>query len=137
MLCFRVVSLSLVIILGSGCAAIPPILSQVSMVASGVSYLATSKGPSDHAISSIANKDCSLLRLLTMKPMCVHINDETNRSLWSTLVNKMKKPNMIEPIRPGAIRPGELRIAYNDELTAQELLGISKIDMSLVVAVNP
>ncbi len=114
MLCFRVVLLAFAILLGSGCAAIPPILSQASMLASGVSYLTTSKGPSDHAISTITKKDCSLLRLLTMKPMCIHINDETNRSLWSTLVNKMKKPNMIEPIRPGAIRPGEMSIAYND-----------------------
>ena len=137
MLWFRVIMLALVIILGSGCAAIPPLLQQVSMVASGVSYVATSKGPSDHAISSIAKKDCSLMRLLVLKPMCVHISDETNRSLWSKIVKTMKKSVIGEPIRPGAIRPGEVGIAYNDELSVHELLDISKIDMSLVVAVNP
>lgn len=65
----------------SGCAIIPPVVEPVTWLIAGVSYITTSKGPSDHALSMVTKKDCSLFRLLTLGRVCVPVNAETNESL--------------------------------------------------------
>ena len=72
----------------SGCAAIPPIIDYASMALSTVTYLSTGKGPSDHALSLVVKKDCSLLRLLLFKPICIPVNENTNKSLFARFFRK-------------------------------------------------
>ncbi len=45
----------------SGCG-LPPAVTVVSLVASGVSYVTTGKSVTDHGISMVLQKDCALLR---------------------------------------------------------------------------
>ena len=54
----------------NGCAILPPLVEHGYTVLSGISYLATSKGPSDHALSIMTRKDCSLFRILRGQPVC-------------------------------------------------------------------
>lgn len=72
----------------TGCISIPPILNYASWAISTVTYVATTKGPSDHAISSVMKKDCSLLRVLLLKPICIPVNEDTNKPLWVVLLKK-------------------------------------------------
>jgi hypothetical protein len=69
----------------SGCALLPPLVEHGYTVLSGISYLATSKGPSDHALSVLARKDCSLFRILRGQPICAPITENSNRPLLVTL----------------------------------------------------
>ena len=73
-----------------GCASmsIPPLLNYASMALSGISYISTSKGPSDHAISYVTKKDCSLLRALALKPVCIEVTEDSNQPIWVTLLKK-------------------------------------------------
>lgn len=82
-----------------GCALIPPVVSQISWVISGISYIATSKSPSDHAVSIIMKKDCSLLRMLSFKPICVDISEKTNQSLVAKL-REMRQKTEPDPLPP-------------------------------------
>lgn len=72
----------------SGCATMPSAFEQVSWLLSGGSYLTTGKGPSDHVISYLVKKDCSLFRTLSLKPVCIPITDETNQSSLSRTLSK-------------------------------------------------
>ncbi len=58
------------------------------MALSTISYLSTSKGPSDHAISFVTKKDCSLLRALALKPVCIEVTEATNQPLWAKFLEK-------------------------------------------------
>jgi hypothetical protein len=69
----------------SGCAILPPLVEHGYTVLSGLSYLATSKGPSDHALSFLARKDCSLFRILRGQPICAPVTENSNRPLLVTL----------------------------------------------------
>jgi len=82
-----------------GCALVPPVVSQISWVVSGISYIATSKSPSDHAVSIIMKKDCSLIRMLRFKPICVDISEKTNQSLLANL-REMRHGNEADPLPP-------------------------------------
>ncbi len=87
---WRLTILTICVVWLSGCASIPAALQQASWVLSGGSYIATGKGPSDHVISIVVKKDCSLLRILLLKPICVPVSEESNRSLLSRLFGKPK-----------------------------------------------
>jgi hypothetical protein len=69
----------------NGCAILPPIIEHGYTVISGLSYLATSKGPSDHALSIVTKKDCSLFRILRGQPICTPATENSNRPLIVTL----------------------------------------------------
>ncbi len=88
----RLVVLILYVVCASGCASIPPALSQASWALSGVSYVTTSKGPSDHAISFVVQMDCSLLRLIKFQPICKPVSENSNQSILSWIINKFRKP---------------------------------------------
>ncbi len=61
-------SLTLVL---SGCiAGIPPAVMIASYAADGVSYVATGKSVSDHAISAVAEQDCAMFRLIILEHPC-------------------------------------------------------------------
>lgn len=53
----------------AGCA-IPPVVTVASLVLDGVSLVTTGKSTADHAISAVANEDCSLFRVVGSKPIC-------------------------------------------------------------------
>ncbi len=53
----------------TGCA-VPPAVTIASFVADGVSYAATGKSTTDHAISAIARQDCALLRAVQEEAIC-------------------------------------------------------------------
>lgn len=54
----------------AGCS-LPPALGLASLAADGVSYAATGKSTSDHALSAITSEDCAMLRAVEEKPICV------------------------------------------------------------------
>ena len=66
----RPVAILLVPFLLAGCA-VPPALTLASFAADGISYLATGKSTTDHALSAIASEDCALVRAVKEKPICV------------------------------------------------------------------
>lgn len=65
----RVAVLLFPILLG-GCA-VPPALTLASLAADGVSYVATGKSTTDHALSAIAQEDCALVRAVKEEAICV------------------------------------------------------------------
>ena len=61
------------LLLLSGCAAVPPALTYLGYVKTGadcVSYLATKKSTTDHVISSIRHEDCAMHRVLWHEQVC-------------------------------------------------------------------
>jgi hypothetical protein len=66
-----VLAIGLVFALG-GCAvvAVPPAVTIASYAADGISYLATGKSLTDHAISEVADEDCVLFRAALLKNPC-------------------------------------------------------------------
>ncbi len=54
----------------AGCT-LPPAVTWASLATDGVSYIATDKSTTDHAISAIAHEDCALLRALKDKAICI------------------------------------------------------------------
>ena len=53
----------------AGCA-LPPAVTVASLVIDGVSYVATGKGPADHAISAFTHEDCALHRVVNDEAIC-------------------------------------------------------------------
>ncbi|MBI2992802.1 MAG: hypothetical protein HYY48_01340 [Gammaproteobacteria bacterium] len=84
-----------------GCAFLPPVIEQSYALLSGISYLATSKGPADHAISLAMERDCAPLRVLLGKPACRPLSDDSNRPLVATLIGVLHAP-------PADLQPQEL-----------------------------
>ena len=74
----------------SGCVSLPPMLNYASMALSGISYVATGKGPSDHALSFATHKDCTLMRALILKPICIDVSADTNKPVWVQLLKKRR-----------------------------------------------
>jgi hypothetical protein len=102
---------------------LPPIVEHGYTVLSGISYLATSKGPSDHALSMMTKKDCSLFRILRGLPVCAPVTDDSNRPLLVTLREvfdrgpRVLAPSQLlkqfpEPVEPQI--PFDSAIAAND-----------------------
>ncbi len=53
----------------AGCA-LPPAVTWASLSADGISYIATGKSTTDHAVSAIAHEDCALHRGLKDEAIC-------------------------------------------------------------------
>ena len=53
----------------TGCG-LPPAVSVVSSLIDVVSYVATGKSPTDHAISAVIHEDCALLRVVKDEAVC-------------------------------------------------------------------
>lgn len=55
------------VILLSGCS----VVAEYPLTSAGVGvFAATGKGPTDHAISYAANKDCATMRIIDNEPVC-------------------------------------------------------------------
>ncbi len=48
----------------------PPAVTVASFAADSVSYVATGKSTTDHAISAVVRQDCALLRVIQDKEFC-------------------------------------------------------------------
>ncbi len=77
----RLIIISLSMFLLSGCAALslPPFftyLGYTKTAADAVSYMATEKTLTDHAISAALEKDCVMFRALSNENICVNIIKE-------------------------------------------------------------
>lgn len=92
--------LALYLVCLPGCAflpTLPPLLDYASWALSGVSYVLTGKGPSDHALSFMAKKDCSLFRIIRGKPICIPVTEGINHSLFSKFISRKKDMQDIRP----------------------------------------
>lgn len=65
----RRIAILIVPLLFGGCA-LPPAVTLVSLAADGISYIATGKSTTDHAISAVAGEDCALLRAMKDEAVC-------------------------------------------------------------------
>tara|TARA_R110002073_G_scaffold5843_11_gene35662 strand:- start:897 stop:1241 length:345 start_codon:yes stop_codon:yes gene_type:complete len=54
----------------SGCAPVINPVTVVSLILDGVSYATTGKGPADHIISGVTDRDCAMYRTLFDEPVC-------------------------------------------------------------------
>jgi hypothetical protein len=55
----------------SGCIAVlPPALQLASLALDGVSYVATGKSVTDHALSGLTSQDCAMIRVFKGQDMC-------------------------------------------------------------------
>lgn len=68
--------IGLPILLG-GCG-LPPALTAASWALDGVSYLASGKSVTDHAISEIASQDCALFRIVQDRQICEEFEVDGN-----------------------------------------------------------
>lgn len=66
----HIIVLTLIPIALSGCVAPIDPFTVVSLIADGVSYATTGKGPADHVISGVVEKDCAMYRTLKNEPVC-------------------------------------------------------------------
>ncbi len=57
-------ALTIVALLGLAGCAMPPAVSIASFALDGISYLATGKSVSDHALSIVTQQDCAMWRLV-------------------------------------------------------------------------
>ncbi len=60
-----------------GACGLPPALSVASWALDGVSYLASGKSVTDHAISEVAQKDCALFRVVQGRDICETTPEDT------------------------------------------------------------
>ncbi len=65
----NICALSLFFLL-TGCAALPPVVTFATWALGGVTYAVSGKTVSDHAVSSVTQKDCAFLRILDSQPVC-------------------------------------------------------------------
>ncbi len=88
----RLIILSSVIFLLSGCGtlALNPAFSYLSYLKSAgdaVSYVATGKTISDHAISAVLEKDCAISRAIKNEKFCVDLKKRNNlKTDWKYVV---------------------------------------------------
>lgn len=71
----NLVMIGLPLLLG-GCG-LPPALSAASWALDGISYLASGKSVTDHAISEVAQQDCALFRVVQGRELCEAHADDT------------------------------------------------------------
>lgn len=56
----------------AGCF-VPPALTIANFVADSMIYMATGKGPADHALSGLVNGDCRMSRITKQQPICKRV----------------------------------------------------------------
>lgn len=79
-----------------GCA-MPPVLVVASYSADVVSYAATGKTVTDHAYSAIARSDCSFIRILQRKPICIDTPPEAKPDQQVASVPEAASPETAPP----------------------------------------
>jgi len=68
----KIISIYAILASLSGCLAIlPPAVQLASLALDGVSYAATGKSVTDHALSGLTDQDCAMMRVLKGQNMCL------------------------------------------------------------------
>lgn len=107
----KLVLLLVILISQSGCASLPPALSYANYVISTISYISTSKGPSDLAFSYAVEKDCSMLRALFFKPICKPITEDSHQPLIAKVKDFIKSRKV-----DSSDAPPEIAVTMNTAL---------------------
>ena len=77
----------------AGCG-LPPAINVASFIADGISYVATGKSTTDHAISAVVGEDCALIRVVEEKAVCNPDGEVSFDSTKKQLVDKhLKDPD--------------------------------------------
>ena len=80
----------------SGCAPVINPVTVVSLIFDGISYATTGKGPTDHVISGVTDRDCAMYRTLFDEPVCAPHDAEVNNiekaALPETFEDAMQAP---------------------------------------------
>jgi hypothetical protein len=101
-----------------GCA-LPPIVAIASYSADIVSYAATGKTVTDHAYSAVARSDCSFIRVLREKPICVDEPNGKTKDVMTAGASSAAVPMSgaapAEPVRTRYIAIGSFVDAANAE----------------------
>lgn len=92
----RLLPAALVIVALSGCAPVINPLTVVSLVFDGISYATTGKGPADHVISGVTDRDCAMYRTLFDEPVC-EPNDAEVKNIEKAEVPETFKDAMQAP----------------------------------------
>lgn len=89
-------------LLVSGCA-LPPVIALASYATTGFSYIASGKGPSDHALSAMVEKDCALHRVVMNKDVCREQGDPMgDGAVIAAAGGSDSKGVHLEGVTPGA-----------------------------------
>jgi len=127
----------------SGCiVAMPPAVQAASFALDGLSYAATGKSVTDHAISAMANKDCAMARALNGEDIC------TANALMAELNaidSRLNTPNaeiIAKSVTPAqddaAFKRASLQMARNGDQDADEVLDDNQADfIDMEVAQGP
>jgi hypothetical protein len=94
------------------CAGLPPAIQFGSMALTGMSYVVTGKGPSDHVISAFTDQDCALLRIIGSKPVYI---DKQEPERLAVADAKTKSADS----QPRTIQSKSLRVAVAKSRTRQ------------------
>ena len=127
----------------SGCiVAMPPAVQAASFALDGLSYAATGKSVTDHAISAMANKDCAMARALNGEDICT-----TNALLaeLNAIDSRLNNPNaeiIAKSVTPAhddaAFQRASLQLANNGDQDADEVLDDDQADfIDMDVAQGP
>lgn len=81
----------------------PPAIAIASYAATGISYLTSRKGPSDHALSAMVDMDCAMFRVVMGKDICRAQGDQPDDGVVVASAGGLK----LWDIEPAAGRPDE------------------------------
>jgi hypothetical protein len=99
----KLVLLLIILVSQSGCASLPPAFAYANYVISTITYISTSKGPSDLALSYAVEKDCSMMRALFFKPICKPVTEKTNQPLVAKVKDYINSFNVDNTDAPSEI----------------------------------
>jgi len=118
----------------SGCiVAMPPALQAASFALDGISYVATGKSVTDHALSAMADKDCAMVRALNGEAICtanaqIAELDAVDRRLGSPNAEVIAKS--ITPADDDeAFKRASLQLAKSGDRDADEVLDDGLVEL--------
>jgi cell division septation protein DedD len=120
-----------------GCA-LPPIVAIASYSADIVSYAATGKTVTDHAYSAVARSDCSFIRVLREKPICVdEPNGKTKDVMTAAGAGSVPAPASgaatAKPVRTRYVAIGSFVDAANAERSVTRYAGFHPMMLAVTV----
>jgi hypothetical protein len=110
LLCFNLTACAVVAAVGGGSAAtiqVAQTFDAAKLGADAVSGATTGKTITDHAISFVADQDCTLFNLLDSKPMCVEYGTPKATKSEELAVNQEPPPVPVVTIDPLTLRRTE------------------------------
>jgi hypothetical protein len=83
----------------TGCA-LPPVIAAAGYASTGISYLASGKGPSDHALSAMTEKDCAIHRMAAGGDICRAQGDQPADGAVIASID-VSQPLLTQPLLKG------------------------------------